>query len=132
MKQIVKLFQPRFAALVKAGTKTQTIRKVPKRERDMPKVGNELVAAEWTGAPYRSKQRVLGHGIITRVAKIKITTNGFEHWEEEGHGIRRNGATLDAFAQADGFKNFDDMKDWFKQTHGLPFTGILIQWNNFS
>lgn len=121
MKQVVKLFQPRFATLVKAGAKTQTIRKVPKRERDMPKVGDELCASEWTGAPYRSKQRVLMHGIITKVARVDIT--------ETSIAVDSYAEPEEAFAKADGFKDEFEMRDWFRETHGLPFEGILICWN---
>ncbi len=35
---------------------------------------------------------------------------------------------LDAFAQNDGFEDFDCMKQWFNKTHGLPFTGDFIRW----
>lgn len=35
---------------------------------------------------------------------------------------------LDNFAKADGFESFEDMKYWFRYTHGLPFIGRLTQW----
>jgi hypothetical protein len=118
MKQIVKMFQPRFAALVKAGKKTQTVRKVPKTR--MPEVGDELCAAEWSGKPYRSKQRVLMHGIITEVEPITI--------EEDYITVNTNSEPCESFAKADGFTDFHDMIEWFKSTHSLPFEGILIKW----
>ena len=55
----VRTFKPQFAPLVKAGTKRQTIRPMPKRERDIPKEGDLESWREWTGKPYRSKQREL-------------------------------------------------------------------------
>jgi hypothetical protein len=50
----VLMFQPRFAPLVEAGTKTQTIR--PVRRRPIV-VGDELSLRAWTGLPYRSPQQ---------------------------------------------------------------------------
>jgi protein gp37 len=37
-------------------------------------------------------------------------------------------ATLNALAVADGFSCWEEMRDWFLATHGLPFTGQLIHW----
>lgn len=31
-------------------------------------------------------------------------------------------------ARVDGFKSASDMIAWFKVTHGLPFSGVLIRW----
>jgi len=31
-------------------------------------------------------------------------------------------------AEADGFTGLKEFVDWFDQTHGLPFTGVLIKW----
>jgi hypothetical protein len=51
--------------------------------------------------------------------------------------IRKDGVTLgknpiidlDEFARRDGFENFDAMREWFKDVHGLPFIGNLIMWD---
>ena len=67
---------------------------------------------------------------ITRVSKIKITAKGFKHWEDEGVGVRRNPATLDAFAKRDGFSDWSALVKWFRAAHGLPFTGIVIHRQN--
>lgn len=32
------------------------------------------------------------------------------------------------FAHADGFNCFQDMAEFFAKTHGLPFSGFLIEW----
>jgi hypothetical protein len=66
----------------------------------------------------------------TRVSKIKITAKGFKHWEDEGVGVRKNPATLDAFAKRDGFSDWGALVKWFRTAHGLPFTGIVIHWQN--
>lgn len=117
---IVRMFQKRFAALVESGAKKQTIRPTPKR---MPKVGEAISLRVWCGKPYRSKQRVLKEATITNVSEVLITHGGIE----------LNGLTLfegDArrFARADGFQSEREMIEWFKETHGLPFFGVLLVW----
>jgi len=124
MKTVVKMFQKRFANLVKLRIKRQTVRRVPKRARDMPEVGDVFSGREWTGAPYRSKQAPLCEGTITAVDTIRI----------EERCIIMDGAAdpiggVDSFAMADGFKDFEDLVQWFKENHKLPFTGILIKWD---
>jgi hypothetical protein len=123
------MFKPRFARLVEAGTKRQTIRPLPKR---MPKVGDPESWREWTGAPYRSPTREVARVELTGVSLINL---GF------GPGGFNSGAfevkvqiskyymlpkTLLEFAVADGFENISAMFQWFEAQHGLPFTGILI------
>ena len=36
---------------------------------------------------------------------------------------------LDKFAQDDGFDNWQQLIEFFEDTHGLPFTGVLIEWD---
>ncbi len=118
---IVRMFKPRFAPLVKSGAKRQTIRPVPKR---MPKVGETISCREWSGKPYHSKQRVLREATITEVHGVSVDIVGIwfgSNWQGAHH-------LLDAFSRDDGFENWDDMRDWFLRTHGLPFEGILIRW----
>lgn len=117
---MVRMFKPQFAPLVENGTKRQTVRPTPKR---MPKVGDEISLRAWMGAPYRSKQRVLRESVVDRVSKIEI----------EDYAVRIDGITLhhgeeESFAMADGFSSIVELTDWFRATHGLPFTGILISW----
>lgn len=124
----VRMFKPRFAVLVAAGTKRQTIRPMPKR---MPKVGDHESWRRWSGLPYRSKQIELARVEIVSVERIRIeeTSDTYdislldrplkgallpkEHWDE--------------IAVADGFANQYGLAIWFKETHGLPFGGIIIR-----
>lgn len=117
MSNHVRMFKPQFAPLVESGTKRQTIRPTPKR---MPKPGDTISLREWTGLPYRSKQRVLRESVITKVGHVEIT--------ETGVILNSYAEPCDDFAVADGFKDFHDMRQWFQETHSLPFEGILIQW----
>lgn len=117
-------FQKRFADLVQSGEKRQTIRAYRKDGRD-PKVGDRLYL--YTGA--RTKAcRKLGEAICTRVREIKL-------YAEQGAGlyVRLDGGTLDddsteEFAMRDGFDELAEMQDFFEESHGLPFRGLLIEW----
>ena len=114
----VLLFQPRFADLVRSGAKTQTIR----RDRKHPiKVGDQLSLRRWTGKPYRSKQEVLGAAQC--VAEIPCLI--YEYGAMVGTNLAVN---AEGFALKDGFASFEEMREWFDSTHGLPFSGTLIRW----
>ncbi len=115
--KFVMLFKPQFAPLVECGLKCQTVRPVPKR---MPHPGDRISLREWTGKPYRSKQRVLREATITSVGRCRVrassvTVEGVAQAPEE-------------FARADGFPSFYALADWFHHVHGLPFDGLLICW----
>ena len=115
----VRMFKPQFAPLVESGVKRQTVRPYPKR---MPKAGDQISLREWTGKPYRSKQRVLREAVITEVSSVDIT--------ETGIAVNSYAEPCDDFAVADGFRDFFELRDWFKATHGLPFEGVVIKWHN--
>jgi len=128
MTSFVRMFQDRFAMLVRSRQKRQTIRRTPKR---MPRPGDLLRARRWTGKPYRSKQETLIEATITRVEWIEI----FRQSARIGQGqtrrqlsIGRDGTEMDAFAQADGFEDWEDLCGWFCDNHHLPFYGIVIYW----
>lgn len=116
------MFKPQFAPLVESGEKRQTIRPEPKR---MPREGDPISLRAWLGSPYRSKQRVLKEATVTEVRTVKMDDDGvnlYDGWA--GYAP----ADIDQFARADGFASWAEMREWFKQTHGLPFRGILIRW----
>jgi hypothetical protein len=117
----VILFQERFAGLVRSGAKTQTIRK---RARCKP--GDVLSLRRWTGKPYRSKQEVLREAVCTGVvSRVEMDCKGI--WVGCRLALAESPAA-DANARADGFANWKEMAEWFKDAHGLPFEGELIQW----
>jgi len=129
-------FQARFARMVEVGllqdagkliggpAKRQTIRAYRKDGRD-PKPGDTLYL--FTGM--RTKAcRKLGAVVCAQRYEIVI-------WNEPGAGVivALDGALLpgiaaDSMAHADGFEDAAEMGDWFEQTHGLPFMGLLIRW----
>jgi hypothetical protein len=53
-----------------------------------------------------------------------------EDWTVYVDGVRIEDD--DAFAMADGFTNAAAMYDWFRDQHGFPFEGTLIQWGQLS
>lgn len=115
------MFKPRFARLVEDGSKRQTIRM---RARCVP--GDVLSLREWSGAPYRSKQRLLevpGPVVCSEVLPVVV----------HGGGISVGGHELSAFAMRvsallDGFYSVDEMMAFFSAGYGLPFTGEIIKW----
>ncbi len=108
------MFKPQFAPKVESGEKLQTVRPVPKR---LPKPGDEISLREWTGKPYRSKQRVLRESVITKVEPFDLDAMRF--WSRHER---------DVFARADGFYDFPEMLSWFIREHGYNFKGIVIYW----
>ena len=118
------MFQPQFAPLVEAGTKRQTIRPTPKR---MPQVGECESWREWTGKPYRSKQRELAKVIITDVMLISLSKKRCGCFGVRCPSRLWKSTTLEEFALADGFNSVEQMRQWFIENHGLPFRGILIK-----
>lgn len=115
-------FQRQFADLVESGKKKQTIRKYRKRT---PKAGQ--TAYLYTGMR-TTECRKLGEGVITEVGIVRINDFGlFIDMPNNFMSIRRT-ETLNEFARADGFTDWFDMVDWFKNQHGIPFEGILVKW----
>ena len=94
----------------------------------MPKVGDVISLREWTGKPYRSKQRVLRSSVITKVAEIQILHDVFFLLSTE-LCIDVFASDVDTFARDDGFNDWDDLLDWFTKNHQLPFYGIIIKWS---
>ena len=115
-------FQERFADAVERGEKTQTIRAVGKRQHAQSGDTIQL----YTGQ--RTKHcRKLGEAVCTFSIPVQINQNnalisnpitGFVHEARD----------LNIFAQADGFSDWREMRDWFGKAHGLPFEGVLIKW----
>lgn len=114
----VIMFKERFRDPILSGVKTSTIRKKARCS-----AGDTLSLRCWTGRPYRSKQETFATRICSGVMPVVI---------EEGrivmNGIPVDKAMRETLAVADGFASFRDMEDFFKETHGLPFTGELIRW----
>lgn len=114
-------FKKQFADRVLSGEKLQTIRALRKRPFA---VGDKLHL--YTGM--RTKAcRKLGEAVAARVHQISIGVGPL------GTDITINGKSCrglrEGIAVADGFSCSAEMLDWFRKTHGLPFHGQLIQWD---
>lgn len=111
-------FQAQFAEAVASGQKRRTIRAAGKRMHAQPGDTVQL----YTGM--RTKNcRKLGEAVCSVSTYCAIREDGITF----GNYLN---VDIDEFARGDGFKDFDDMKDWFRKTHGLPFTGRMIEWIN--
>ena len=120
---IVKMFDARFAPLVKAGTKKQTVRPLPK---EMPQAGDAISLRMWEKSPDGMNQVILRTSTVSKVEFIDIAQTG---WCWVSDLSLKYLSVADAFAQADGFTNWAEMRDWIKETYGFPFSGIVIHWD---
>ena len=111
----VLLFQDRFVPKILDGSKVHTIRKTA---RCVP--GDVLSLRRWTGRPRWSKQQEFARCECTRVLPLTIRSHSIH--------IGRRSVGCDRVARADGFVGFEEMRQWFLATHGLPFAGWLIEW----
>lgn len=115
------VFKDRFASLVEAGAKKQTVR--PVRQR-MPRHGDTLSLRAWTGIARRSKQRVLLEVELIAVEAVEIGTGALAVGGRDLGPEER-----DAFARSDGFADFAELEAWFLTTHKeLPFCGVAFFW----
>ena len=130
----MKMFRPRFEEAIAAGVKCATIRKMPARVVDIPNPGVMWSLRVWTGAPYRSKQREAGQGVVIGVASILVMEDGFSY---VGGIMRRIPSdlvdvefpqTCEELAKIEGFADWADLRGHFREHSGLPFTGIISIW----
>lgn len=117
----VRMVKPQFVDAILAGTKHRTIRPVPKRAISR---GDLLDIRQWSGLPYRSKQIPVLLAVVRFVISVTITEDRIFVG-----ALNDPMLMLDSFARADGFPDWPAMRDWFKQQHGLPFTGQIIEWS---
>lgn len=112
-------FQARFADAVARGVKSQTIR-APRKDGRHAKPGDALQL--YTGM--RTRQcRKLRDAVCHNACPVLIEANRVLTFEpQEIH------EDLDRFARLDGFADWQEMRDWFTEAHGLPFEGVLIRW----
>lgn len=107
-------FQPRFASLISAGKKRQTIR----RQRKNPiKEGDTLYL--FTGLRTNKCHKIK---TVTCIGVDTVVIN------DAALDISRDVGSKEKFARADGFKNYAEMKEWFREKYGLPFIGTVIRW----
>lgn len=118
-------FNKKFAAKVRNGKKKQTIRafrKYPIRSGDKLHL--------YTGLRSKAASK-LREVICYSVSIIQISEEGIlfnSSLDRPPYYTASSINQLNEFARADGFKDWEEMKAWWLNVHGLPFTGNLIQW----
>ena len=117
-------FSGEFARAVEDGDKRQTIRKAP-----CCKPGDTLQL--YTGMRTGSC-RPLGEARCTMVRRVEIRPtemflDGRRLFASLGSRDQLD-PTDNEFAEADGFPGFMEMAEWFDRTYGLPFEGVVIEW----
>lgn len=121
-------FQKRFAPPILAGAKRQTIR----GERLRHARPGEVLQL-YTGM--RTKYcRLIGTALCHLESSISIQFAASQVDYDFGRGVTTvYPGGLDAFAQGDGFADWEDMRAfWAKHHPGLEvFTGRLIRWTEF-
>jgi hypothetical protein len=125
-------FRAQFADDVEEGRKKRSIRAPRKDGRD-PKKGDALQL--YTGMRQKGCRKLVD-SVCINVRPVEIDHTGVildgKHLIA-GHAPAYAGCPdpdfYDGdFALADGFDNFEAMANFFKETHGLPFRGNLIEW----
>lgn len=126
-------FKTKFVPLILDETKQQTIRAVRKDNRPHCKVGDtlKLYAGMRTKDCTLIKEVTVIENSPIKICEDSITLPHIELWWKMSscncHDTQ-DSLMMDSFAKADGFENWIEMRDWFEETHGLPFTGTLIKW----
>ena len=109
-----------FREKILDGSKRQTIRAVRKN----PIKEGETLYMWWKQrSPEREK---LGEAKCVRVTRIFIHRDSFVM----PHILGQLPEILDSFAIADGFDNWQQLIEFFENAHGLPFEGVLIEWDS--
>ncbi len=117
-------FQKRFVSAIKAGTKTQTIRRTSTAKP--PKVGEPLKLRQGIG----SGTFLPIDPICTSVEAISLSTNtGVVALLHAGRWQYLSDQEIEELAYADGFEDSDDFFNFFDAQYGQTFSGWLIKWS---
>jgi len=131
-------FQERFIPMILDGSKDHTIRKDRAGRSRHAKPGNRLYLYYGMRTKYCRK---IGEAICSHVEHIEIADNSISVYGDDycfmlspdacnefawSDGFRPDGSTID---HPDGA--FDLMLRWWRQTHKLPFHGVVIYWKDF-
>lgn len=118
-------FKAQFAAAVSSGKKRQTIRALRKKGRHaLPGEAMQL----YTGMRTKDCRKLLDPDPVCASVdpiSILLCVDGVQVFlNEEQLGPRE----LTRLALADGFGGPLEFLTFFRETHGLPFNGVLIKW----
>ena len=118
-------FKKKFAKLVESGEKRQTIRKARKRPTV---VGDPLYL--YTGMRTKECRKLL-ETTCCRVIPIHICYDHIILQTEEKQAVVYYWDTVEAkkIVKDDGFENWGEFIDFFREAYELPFYGKLIFWS---
>lgn len=112
-----------FKDKILSGEKRQTIRKVRKNPI---KVGDRLQLYWYQRS---ANNELLFDTVCTDIVPVRIEENQVSYFVKCSKNVlEKLIKNLDKFAIADGFDNWNHMRNWFQKEHGLPFEGVLIEW----
>ncbi len=116
-------FQARFALQVESGEKRQTVRAERKDGRPPCGVGQRLQL--YIGMRTKACRKLVDPNPVCRsIQAVRITSDG-TLWIDDHYKPRQAAQWI---AIRDGFNGWLEMRQWFADTHGLPFRGWLISW----
>lgn len=124
-RQHVFLFRPRFIGPIQTGTKRQTIRG-PRKRRVM--AGDRFSLRHWEDKAYRSPQIKIASATALLPLVVELTPSRVR---VAGRNWMHQVQELDGFAVSDGFRDWDDMREFWRETHGgsrFRFLGTLYPW----
>ena len=110
-----------FRDKIESGTKRQTIRAIRKN----PIKSGDRLLMYWKQRSPKNCEK-LGDAICTKVSDVIVMSNGVNFRKK----FLISNLELNEFAIADGFDNWDQMLQFFDKNYGLPFTGVLIEWDS--
>jgi hypothetical protein len=115
-------FQARFATVVEGGAKTSTIRAIGKRRHARAGDCLQLYIGQRTISCRKLREAMCSAVRVIDIETDRIIVAG---------DVARLGVDavyVEALAQQEGFADAEEMVAWFEATHGLPFSGLLIEW----
>ena len=109
-------FKPEFITPILEKTKVTTIR-APRKDGKVFK--KDEIIKLYTGMRTK-KCRCFAEATVKNVSQINIKENCIII----NNFILKN-EHLERYAKQDGFENFSKMKEFFRKTHKMPFTGTI-------
>lgn len=116
-------FKKQFIDKILSGEKRSTIRKYRKDAKN-PHPGQTLYL--YSGLRTKSCRK-LKEVVCKSVSSIYIDRNGY-NIDVTVELKDYDALSIAILAQSDGFDTITDFFDFFEKTHGLPFSGLLIEW----
>lgn len=121
-------FQSQFVDPMRSGRKCQTVRATGRRRHAEP--GDAI--QHYTGMRTKHCRLV---GTSTCIETQPITMEFFDWTEKKADRVLVDGKRVrdrHAFAQADGFAGWLELRSFWLQTHGIGiFHGRIIRWKDF-